>query len=179
MHTQPYRSLSSVRLQISPSVPKPYLVLVLQEQLERPVINHEEPHKCSGFIPLTLKHSSPSESAGNYRSSAALQSTRCQHTRVKCTNMQKKETLSHQLEWPPVLGRQRACRVSQDGKGGFWAAPYLQQLFHPEGAVVPLFHLAWHFLMGILSRDHTPDPSKGRVLVLISNSDFIVCFLFS
>lgn len=137
-YTQPYRKFSSVHLQINPLVPEPCLLPVLQEQLERPVINHEEPHKCSAFISLTLKHSSPNESAGNYCSSAALQSTRCQYTRVECTNVQKKETLSHQLEWPPALGRQRACRVSRDGEGVFWAAPYLQELFHLEGAVVPL-----------------------------------------
>lgn len=115
------KSFSSVHLHISRLMPKPYPLPVLQERLEKPVINREEPHKCSGFVSLRLKHSSPNESAGNYCSSAALQSTRCRHTRVECTTLQKKkkETLSHQLAWPPVLGRQQACGGSQDARSGF------------------------------------------------------------
>lgn len=116
--------------------------------------------QCS-FL-LTWKHLSPSESAGDYCSSAALQSTRCQHSRVEYPNVQKRRDPLPPACWPPSMGRQWACRVPQDGKDGVWAAPHLQELFHPEGEAFTPFHIVQHFLMAILNRDHPPDPSTDR-----------------
>lgn len=175
------KSFSSVHLHISRLMPKPYPLPVLQERLEKPVINREEPHKCSGFVSLRLKHSSPNESAGNYCSSAALQSTRCRHTRVECTTLQKKK----RDPLPP------ACMTTCTGKAaslrGFpgctkwvFAAPYLQELLDPEGAVVllsiwcgPFWWLFWAETTLLIP------PKTERPHIVINNSHFLLRFLFS
>lgn len=173
------KSFSSVHLHISRLMPKPYPLPVLQERREKPVINREEPHKCSGFVSLRLKHSSPNESAGNYCSSAALQSTRYRHTRVECTTLQKKK----RDPLPP------ACRTTCTGKAaslrGFpgytrwvFTASYLQELLDPEGAVVLLS--IWCGLSDGSSeqRPHSWSLQRQRdlILSLITAISFFVFF---
>lgn len=127
---------------------------------------------------LRLKHLSSNESSGNYCSLAALQGSRCQHIRDKCTNVQK-ETLSYQLSWPPVAGRQQACRAFQIRKG--LGLPLISRGSFTLREWLYLFPSCAALFDGYSEqKPHSWSFQRHRVLVLISDSDFIglFCFLF-
>lgn len=122
---------------------------------------------------LTPKHLSSHESSGNYCSLAALQSSRCQQIRGKCTNVQK-ETLSHQLSWPP--GRQQACRAFQNRK--YLGLPLmcrscftLREWLYPFPSCAALFDGC--------SEQKPYSWSFQRVLVSLVIVASMVCFVFS
>lgn len=159
VYTEPGKSFSSVHLQISPLMLKPYPLPVFQEHLDRPVTNHEEVLRVPFCTAEVLISQCVSWQLLFLYCSTK---TRCQHSTVECAKVQQKGTLSHQLAWPSVNGKSKRSQGFLAWKRWSLGCPFsLGAVSHWETSCT-LFQLARHFLMALLSRHHSPDSPKTQ-----------------